>query len=33
LVEEECFCGVFKGWRSSGREREREERTKISLYL
>jgi hypothetical protein len=26
LVEEEGFCRVFKGWRSSGREREREKR-------
>jgi len=25
LVEEECLCGVFKGWRSSGREREKRE--------
>jgi len=26
LVEEEGFCGVFKGWRSSGGEREKRER-------
>jgi len=26
LVEEEGLCGVFKGWRSSGREREKRER-------
>jgi hypothetical protein len=25
LVEEECFCEVFEGWRSSGREREKRE--------
>jgi len=28
LVEEECFCGASKGWRSSG-ERERERRENV----